>query len=144
MLKEPDKSCILLEEPTVYMLKSGKEQDAMNISSTLQLSQLKLYDSSMDYDMSMYDKLPYDRDLALCNADAIALESGNVLKYYRCAIKQDDYYVINNKDKEFVKELESLRKQLSARQEFLENKDGIEHAPELSDQQIDQLFSNEE
>lgn len=45
---------------------------------------LKPLDFSMGDDMSMYDKLPYKRDSDRCNAGAITLCTGNILKYYRC------------------------------------------------------------
>lgn len=46
---------------------------------------LKPFDLSMADDMSMYDHLPYQRDSDRCNAGALALYSGNVVKYYRCS-----------------------------------------------------------
>lgn len=47
---------------------------------------LKPFDLTLVEDMSMYDHLPYQRDADRCNAGAIALYSGNVLKYYRCSL----------------------------------------------------------
>ena len=46
---------------------------------------LKPFDLSLVDDMSMYDHLPYQRDSDRCNAGALALYSGNVLKYYQCS-----------------------------------------------------------
>lgn len=46
---------------------------------------LKPFDLSLVDDMSMYDNLPYQRDSDRCNAGAIAMYSGNLLKYYRCS-----------------------------------------------------------
>ena len=37
-------------------------------------------------DTSMYDHLPYKRDAERCNIGSVALFSGNVVKYYRCAL----------------------------------------------------------
>ena len=44
----------------------------------------KPYDTSLENNFSMYDKLPYQRNAELCNASTIRLNSGNLLKYYRC------------------------------------------------------------
>lgn len=44
------------------------------------------YDTSLEIKFSMYDKMPYCRDILLCNKDKIGLLSGNVIKYYRCKI----------------------------------------------------------
>lgn len=35
--------------------------------------------------MDMYDNMTYHRDLSLCDETSIRLESGNILKYFRCA-----------------------------------------------------------
>lgn len=42
------------------------------------------YDKTLEENMSMYDKLPYKRDADMCNASTLCLNSGNLLKYYRC------------------------------------------------------------
>ena len=57
---------------------------------------LKPFDTSLVEDTSMYDNLPYKRDPYRCNADAIALESGNVLKFYQC--KLGDTYKLTDMD----------------------------------------------
>ena len=40
------------------------------------------YDSSMEYTIKMYDELPYQRNINLCNEEQIKLISGNVCKFY--------------------------------------------------------------
>lgn len=59
---------------------------------------LRPYDAAGEYNLTMYDHLPYDRDLSLCNSDAIMMESGNIIKYYRCAMKEP--YTIDHTNKE--------------------------------------------
>ena len=59
------------------------------------------YDASLENNLSMYDKLPYKRDIDLCNASSIAMESGNLIKYYRCAKAED--VEIKNQDAQFSK-----------------------------------------
>lgn len=50
--------------------------------------------------MSMYDKLPYQRNSDMCNASTLALNSGNLVKYYRCNIPQEAKK-IDNQDEKF-------------------------------------------
>lgn len=47
------------------------------------LFRFRHYDNSLENNLSMYDHMPYYRDENLCNQSTIALESGNVIKYYR-------------------------------------------------------------
>lgn len=57
------------------------------------------YDATLEENMSMYDKLPYKRNEDLCNASTLALESGNLIKYYRCA--EADAIEIETQDEHF-------------------------------------------
>lgn len=57
------------------------------------------YDSTLEENMSMYDKLPYKRNIDMCNASTLALESGNLIKYYRCT--QVDPVEIATQDEHF-------------------------------------------
>ncbi len=58
------------------------------------------YDTSLENNSSMYDKLPYQRNTDLCNASTIQLNSGNLLKYYRC-YGGEEAREINTKDDSF-------------------------------------------
>lgn len=40
------------------------------------------YDHSLEFNINMYDKLPYVKDESLCTKEAIKMHSGNVVKYY--------------------------------------------------------------
>lgn len=57
------------------------------------------YDATLEENMSMYDKLPYKRNEDVCNASTLALESGNLIKYYRCT--QTDPIEIETQDEHF-------------------------------------------
>ncbi len=39
------------------------------------------YDSSLEENITLYDNLPYTRNLAVCGNDCIRMFSGNVVKY---------------------------------------------------------------
>jgi hypothetical protein len=54
----------------------------MSDLSTITPKRLRPYDSTLEDNLSMYDRLPYCRDSDLCNKEALALISGNVIKYY--------------------------------------------------------------
>ena len=72
------------------------------------------YDSSLEDNMSMYDKLKYKRDADLCNASALALNSGNLVKYYRCSYETESREIATH-DSEFkqiaVKHIQTQEKE---------------------------------
>ena len=57
----------------------------------------KHYDTSLEYRVSMYDRMPYNRDESICGTDKIAICSGNVLKSY--SINQGAPCIIDNQNK---------------------------------------------
>ncbi|WMJ87826.1 hypothetical protein [Anaerocolumna sp. MB42-C2] len=40
------------------------------------------YEHITDYNITMYDKFPYIRDISICGPETLVLISGNILKYY--------------------------------------------------------------
>ena len=40
------------------------------------------YDTALDFHITMYDNLPYQRDSDYCNAEKLGLISGQVIKFY--------------------------------------------------------------
>lgn len=55
----------------------------MNYDDIRKLKDKGPYDMSLEYRIDLYDKLPYVRDINLCNRETICLNSGNIIKYYR-------------------------------------------------------------
>lgn len=45
---------------------------------------MKLYDKTLEVNLTMYDNMPYKRDDSICNRSTVRLISGNIIKYYRC------------------------------------------------------------
>ena len=45
------------------------------------------YDQTLEEHWAMYDRMPYERDSDICSEKDIAMESGNMIKAYRCLIK---------------------------------------------------------
>ena len=40
------------------------------------------YDTALDFHVTMYDNLPYQRDSDYCNIEKVAMTSGKVIKFY--------------------------------------------------------------
>lgn len=60
----------------------------------------KPYDTTLEENISMYDKLPYKRNVDLCNISTLGLNSGNLVKFYRCN-GSDETKQIANRDELF-------------------------------------------
>ena len=48
------------------------------------------YETGLDYPITMYDHLPYQRDSDYCNAEKIGLSTGKIIKYYLCNNETDE------------------------------------------------------
>lgn len=57
------------------------------------------YDTALDFHVTMYDNLPYQRDSDYCNEQKLALVSGKVIKFY-LYMRQPETFLIDNKDDE--------------------------------------------
>lgn len=90
----------------------------MNQLSSTEILSSK-YDSHLDYHISMYDNLPYQRDSDYCNAEKLALESGHIIKYYLCKNKQEQF-IINNHDDEIEKILAVIETRERSRKQTVE------------------------
>lgn len=55
------------------------------------------YDTALDFHVTMYDNLPYQRDSDYCNIEKVTLVSGHVIKYY-LYFNQPEVFAIDNKD----------------------------------------------
>lgn len=109
---------------------------------------LRPFDSSLVEDTSMYDKLPYIRDPYRCNADAITLISGNVLKFYRC--KQGNKYELTDMDRLASEKIREYQKREAERlEQFSENDIDVipaeqEHIEGLSENEIQELMDDKQ
>lgn len=65
----------------------------MNTRKDKKTAPLKPYDDSMWDHWSMYDNVPYVRDMDLRAVNSLTKVSGNIIKSYRCMIKEDPYKV---------------------------------------------------
>jgi len=55
------------------------------------------YDRALEEKISMYDMMPYNRDISLLNYDTLELISGNIIKYYRCKLNESIYVIADKK-----------------------------------------------
>lgn len=53
------------------------------------------FDVTYGEHLLMYDNMPYQKNVALCNDMTIRMESGNVYKFFRC-VEQEPYLVGGN------------------------------------------------
>ncbi len=54
------------------------------------------YDTALENNFDMYDRMPYIRDIEICRNEHIGMISGNIIKYYRCRITQTFKILVNN------------------------------------------------
>lgn len=66
------------------------------------------YDTALDFHVTMYDNLPYQRDSDYCNIEKVAMTSGRVIKFY-LYMNQPEPAIINNKDDEMEQYLLELQ-----------------------------------
>lgn len=74
------------------------------------------YDSSLEENITLYDHLPYERNLAVCGNDCIRMYSGNVLKY--ATYRPDNKVEVPNREELLLqriqkeKELQKMKAEL--------------------------------
>ncbi|HBA97527.1 MAG TPA: hypothetical protein DCZ23_05405 [Lachnospiraceae bacterium] len=73
------------------------------------------YDEALDFHITMYDNLPYERDADFCGSQQIAMYSGHIIKYYLC-LNEDNVFEVNNRDDEIENIL------ATAQQEYVKRK----------------------
>lgn len=56
------------------------------------------YDTALDFHVTMYDNLPYERDSDYCNIEKLALVSGRVIKFYLYYYNQPEIFTVDNQD----------------------------------------------
>lgn len=100
------------------------------------------FDSSLDHPISMYDKLPYQRDSDYCNAEKLTLESGMIIKYYLC-LNQIEACPINNHDDEIESILSAIQLQEQQRiQIAAQEPDTTETQDGITPEQIQSLLKD--
>ncbi|MCI8377554.1 MAG: hypothetical protein HFH72_03435 [Lachnospiraceae bacterium] len=100
------------------------------------------YDTALDFHVTMYDNLPYERDSDYCNIEKVALVSGRVIKFYLC-LNQQEFFSIDNKDdviEDILAEAKIAKKHYEAAKRRKLSDNPAE--PEVSDKQIQSLLDD--
>lgn len=102
------------------------------------------YDTALDFHVTMYDNLPYQRDSDYCNIEKIALNSGKVIKYFLYK-NQPEAAVINNRDDEMEQYLLELRMKQQRQQELNQEASPTPELPsdDVTDEQIHSLLHDQ-
>lgn len=101
------------------------------------------YEATLDYPISMYDNLPYERNSDFCNAEHIGLTCGKIVKYYLCLNHQEEFQV-NNHDDEIQEILAKIRLQEQERLHALEMaKDTKTSTDGITEEQIQTLLEDQ-
>lgn len=99
------------------------------------------YDTALDYHVTMYDNLPYERDSDYCNIEKVAMYSGKVIKFY-LAQHSAEKVVIDNKDEvieDYLMELKlKQQRQIEANREL----PAKENSDDITDEQIQTLLDD--
>ena len=101
------------------------------------------YDTALDYHVTMYDKLPYERDSDYCNIEKLAINSGKVLKYF-IYVSQPEVVMIDNGDEEFEQYLLELKMKQQKQRELNSSSSHVPELPsdEVTDEQIQTLLDD--
>ncbi len=99
------------------------------------------YDAALDYPITMYDNLPYQRDSEFCGSNQIRLNSNQLIKYYLC-LNEQEAYKVNNRDDEIQGILDKQR--ISAQAEVITQNNTFEddETSGISQEQIQTLLDD--
>lgn len=102
------------------------------------------YESKLDYPITMYDNLPYQRDSDYCNAEKLTLQSGKIIKYYLC-LNQTEQYAIDNRDDEIEQILATIQAEERKRIEVVQPEPKApDHGDGITPEQIQTLLEDQE
>ncbi|MCH5267998.1 MAG: hypothetical protein J1E62_06615 [Lachnospiraceae bacterium] len=101
------------------------------------------YETTLEYPISMYDKLPYKRDSDYCNAEHIGLTCGKIIKYFLC-LNQMEGFLVDNHDEEIQQILAEVQRREQERLLALKSKaDAVEASDEITEKQIQTLLEDQ-
>ena len=103
---------------------------------------LRPFDAANHDDFSMYNKLPYYRDINLCTNDMITLVTGNVIKYFQYSI--NDTYTLSEIDNLAILKIQEYENREQKR--LMPNEDTIieDSIPLITDENEDSNITNQE
>lgn len=102
------------------------------------------YEATLEYPISMYDKLPYERDSDYCNGEHVGLTCGKIIKYFLC-LNQMEEFQVDNHDEEIQQILAEIQRREQERLQAAKNKPEITGSPdEITEEQIQTLLEDQE
>ena len=101
------------------------------------------YETGLDYPITMYDHLPYQRDSDYCNAEKIGMSTGKVIKYYLCN-NEAEPLTINNHDDEIDELLLQIQLQEQKQAQIAEEPqpESQQVSDEITQEQIETLLAD--
>ncbi len=99
------------------------------------------YDGALEYGITMYDNLPYQRNSDVCNASTLALYSGHIIKYYLCN-NQSEAFSIDNRDDQIEEILQRIRLEEESRHQVPPTQEFIQDSSEITEEQIQSLLED--
>lgn len=101
------------------------------------------YETGLDYPITMYDHLPYQRDSDYCNAEKIGMSTGKVIKYYLCN-NEAEPLTINNHDDEINELLLQIQLQEQKQAQIAEEPqpESQQVSDEITQEQIETLLAD--
>lgn len=101
------------------------------------------YDTALDFHVTMYDNLPYQRDSDYCNIEKVAISSGKVIKYF-LYMNQPGVAIIDNRDDEMEQYILELQMKQQRQKELNQAATPVSELPsdEVTDQQIQTLLDD--
>lgn len=102
------------------------------------------YEATLEYPVSMYDKLPYERDSDYCNAEHVGLTCGKIIKYFLC-LNQMEEFQIDNHDDEIQQILAQIQRGEQERLQAQQSSPEItESSDEITEEQIQTLLEDQD
>ena len=100
------------------------------------------YDVHLDYQITMYDQLPYKRNPDFCGEQNIAMYSGHIIKYYMCD-NSEEQFKVDNKDNKIQAILAEIEANTSVTPTVEDSMDNSQTGPDgISQEQIQTLLDD--
>ena len=100
------------------------------------------YDVHLDYQITMYDQLPYKRNPDFCGEQNIAMYSGHIIKYYMCD-NSEEQFKVDNKDNKIQAILAEIEANTSVTPTVEDSMDNSKTSPDgISQEQIQTLLDD--
>lgn len=112
--------------------------------ASLSFAHLTPYNTAPTDHLEFYDHIPYKRNADRCGAEQVALQSGNLIKFYQCT-KQEPC-IISTHDDDFQAKMKQIyqteERQRRRQLELQQQREAEQNATQLTEEETDALFSD--